>query len=119
VRTGSDATAIGLVATNIALEVSATDIVKRREILARADQGRFDGFSKRSHEREPKCQYCGPGLYAKLIKSGARGTANLKGFYRYTREEAKRWEERFREFSFDVRRLSSSILRAPQINAIA
>lgn len=41
-----------------------------------------------------------PSLEA-LIKSGARGVANGKGFYPYTPQEARRWEEGFAEFRRD------------------
>src|SRR2546430_4888053 len=34
-----------------------------------------------------------PALMKKVVDSGARGTANAKGFYDYTPAEAKRWEK--------------------------
>lgn len=47
-----------------------------------------------------------PALISKLVESGARGVSNCKGFYRYTRKQAKRWEKRFLEFSYEIRALA-------------
>lgn len=47
-----------------------------------------------------------PELIDKLVKSGARGVANAKGFYDYTPEEAKLWEETFIRFSYEIRELA-------------
>lgn len=47
-----------------------------------------------------------PRLIDDLVKSGARGVANAKGFYEYTEEEAKLWEETFAEFSYEIRKLA-------------
>ncbi|MEC5145011.1 3-hydroxyacyl-CoA dehydrogenase family protein [Chitinophaga sp. 212800010-3] len=47
-----------------------------------------------------------PSLIDDLVKSGARGVANAKGFYEYTPEEAKLWEETFAAFSYEIRRLA-------------
>lgn len=47
-----------------------------------------------------------PKLIDDLVKSGARGVANAKGFYDYTPEEARLWEETFKEFSYEIRRLA-------------
>ncbi len=47
-----------------------------------------------------------PKLIDDIVKSGGRGVANGKGFYDYTPEEAKMWEETFNEFSFDIRKLA-------------
>ena len=47
-----------------------------------------------------------PRLMKKLVKSGARGVANAKGFYRYTPAQAQRWEELFLKFSYEIRALA-------------
>jgi 3-hydroxybutyryl-CoA dehydrogenase len=47
-----------------------------------------------------------PRLMQKMVRSGARGVSNAKGFYRYTPAQAKRWEELFLEFSHQIRRLA-------------
>jgi 3-hydroxybutyryl-CoA dehydrogenase len=47
-----------------------------------------------------------PRLMEKLVKSGARGIANQKGFYRYTPVQAKRWERLFLQFSYEIRALA-------------
>jgi 3-hydroxybutyryl-CoA dehydrogenase len=47
-----------------------------------------------------------PRLMERVADSGALGTANARGFYRYTKTEARRWDERFARFSTDIRRLS-------------
>lgn len=47
-----------------------------------------------------------PKLMEALADSGALGTANQKGFYPYTKWEAKEWDKRFAEFSLDIRRLA-------------
>ena len=39
-----------------------------------------------------------------LAASGARGIANGKGWYTYSPEAAKQWEQVWREFTFDIRR---------------
>ncbi|MBN8856448.1 MAG: 3-hydroxyacyl-CoA dehydrogenase family protein [Sphingobacteriales bacterium] len=47
-----------------------------------------------------------PGLIDEIVKSGGRGVANGKGFYNYTEEEARQWEETFTRFSYEIRRLA-------------
>ncbi len=47
-----------------------------------------------------------PDLMRKVVESGAKGIANAKGFYPYTREEAERWEKRFMKFSYEIRALA-------------
>ena len=47
-----------------------------------------------------------PEMMQKLVESGAKGVSNAKGFYPYTRESASEWEEKFIEFSFDIRKLA-------------
>lgn len=47
-----------------------------------------------------------PKLIDDIVKEGGRGVANGKGFYNYTPEEAKLWEETFTKFSFEIRELA-------------
>ena len=47
-----------------------------------------------------------PKLIDDVVKSGGKGTANANGFYKYTEEEAKLWEETYQEFSYDIRKLA-------------
>jgi len=47
-----------------------------------------------------------PGLIDDIVSSGGRGVANGKGFYTYTEEEARQWEETFTRFSYEIRRLA-------------
>lgn len=47
-----------------------------------------------------------PDTMKALVASGAKGVQNAKGFYSYTEASAKRWEELFSEFSYEIRRIS-------------
>jgi 3-hydroxybutyryl-CoA dehydrogenase len=47
-----------------------------------------------------------PKLIDDIVAEGGRGVANAKGFYHYTPEEAKLWEETFTEFSYEIRKLA-------------
>jgi len=47
-----------------------------------------------------------PPLIEQLVNSGARGVANARGFYRYTPEEARRWEKLFLKFTYEIRALA-------------
>jgi 3-hydroxybutyryl-CoA dehydrogenase len=47
-----------------------------------------------------------PRLIDRLVKSGARGVGNAKGFYRYTPRQARRWEKAFLKFSYEIRALA-------------
>lgn len=47
-----------------------------------------------------------PELIDKIVREGGKGIANAQGFYNYTPEEAKLWEETFIEFSYDIRKLA-------------
>jgi 3-hydroxybutyryl-CoA dehydrogenase len=47
-----------------------------------------------------------PALMKKIVSSGAKGISNAKGFYKYSAQEAKRWEERFLKFTYDIRALA-------------
>ena len=50
----------------------------------------------------------------KVVASGARGTSNAKGFYRYRPAEAKRWEKRFLDFSYEIRALALKYAERPK-----
>ena len=41
-----------------------------------------------------------------IVKAGGRGVSNAHGFHKYTREEAKLWEETYKEFSYEIRKLA-------------
>lgn len=47
-----------------------------------------------------------PELIDKIVREGGRGVANAHGFYQYTPEEAKLWEETFTAFSYEIRKLA-------------
>lgn len=47
-----------------------------------------------------------PKLIDDIVKAGGKGVSNAKGFYNYTEEEARLWEETFKEFSYDIRKLA-------------
>ncbi|MHA4809144.1 3-hydroxyacyl-CoA dehydrogenase family protein [Flavitalea flava] len=47
-----------------------------------------------------------PRLIEDIVRDGGKGVANAKGFYEYTQEEAKLWEETFVQFSYEIRRLA-------------
>jgi 3-hydroxybutyryl-CoA dehydrogenase len=47
-----------------------------------------------------------PPLMQKVADSGALGVANARGFYDYTPEQAKRWEELFLTFTYEIRALA-------------
>jgi 3-hydroxybutyryl-CoA dehydrogenase len=47
-----------------------------------------------------------PELIDKIVREGGRGISNGKGFYSYTAEEARLWEETFTEFSYEIRKLA-------------
>jgi 3-hydroxybutyryl-CoA dehydrogenase len=55
---------------------------------------------------ELSCSQDVPELMLKVVKSGAKGVSNAKGFYRYTPEEARQWEKRFMKFSYEIRALA-------------
>jgi 3-hydroxyacyl-CoA dehydrogenase len=48
-----------------------------------------------------------PKLIRDIVEGGGRGIKNGRGFYSYSQDEAKRWEDRFREFNYKMRRLSA------------
>jgi 3-hydroxybutyryl-CoA dehydrogenase len=47
-----------------------------------------------------------PKLIDDIVKAGGRGVANAHGFYSYTEEEARLWEDTFTEFSYEIRKLA-------------
>src|SRR5882762_271325 len=47
-----------------------------------------------------------PALIDEIVKAGGRGVSNAKGFYEYTPEEARLWEETFERFSYEIRELA-------------
>ncbi|GAA4313083.1 3-hydroxyacyl-CoA dehydrogenase family protein [Compostibacter hankyongensis] len=47
-----------------------------------------------------------PKLIDDIVRAGGRGVSNGKGFYTYTSEEAKLWEETFTAFSYEIRQLA-------------
>jgi len=55
---------------------------------------------------ELDCRQKVPALMRRVVKSGAKGVSNAKGFYPYTPEEARQWEKRFMKFSYDIRSLA-------------
>jgi 3-hydroxybutyryl-CoA dehydrogenase len=46
-----------------------------------------------------------PKSLAELADADARGIANGRGFYEYTEQDVRQWEERFREHAWTVRKL--------------
>lgn len=47
-----------------------------------------------------------PKLIDDIVKAGGKGVANAHGFHEYTPEEARRWEETYKEFSYEIRKLA-------------
>jgi 3-hydroxybutyryl-CoA dehydrogenase len=47
-----------------------------------------------------------PELIDKIVREGGKGVANAHGFYSYTPEEARCWEETFTGFSYEIRKLA-------------
>jgi len=60
------------------------------------------------------CETQVPKLMQDVVASGARGVSNAKGFYSYTPVQAKRWEKRFLEFSYDIRALALKYRERPE-----
>lgn len=46
-----------------------------------------------------------PKLMRETVAAGAQGTANAQGFYHYTPESARAWDQAFRRFSMEIRHL--------------
>jgi 3-hydroxybutyryl-CoA dehydrogenase len=47
-----------------------------------------------------------PKLMSDTVARGAMGIGNAKGFYRYTKESARRWEKNWVDFTYEVRKLA-------------
>jgi 3-hydroxybutyryl-CoA dehydrogenase len=47
-----------------------------------------------------------PKLIDDIVKKGGKGIANAHGFYEYTDEEARLWEETYKDFSYEIRELA-------------
>jgi 3-hydroxybutyryl-CoA dehydrogenase len=47
-----------------------------------------------------------PALIDNIVKAGGKGIANAQGFYDYTPEEARLWEETYTEFTYEIRKLA-------------
>ena len=47
-----------------------------------------------------------PKLIDDIVKAGGKGVANAHGFHDYTPAEAKLWEETYKEFAFEIRKLA-------------
>ncbi len=47
-----------------------------------------------------------PKLIDDIVKAGGKGVANAQGFYSYTPEEARLWDETFTAFSYEIRNLA-------------
>lgn len=48
-----------------------------------------------------------PRTIAKVVESGGRGISNGRGFYRYTKAEAEKWEREFLKFNYEIRKLTA------------
>ncbi len=46
-----------------------------------------------------------PPLMKRVVESGGQGMSTLRGYYRYTPAQAKRWEKLFVKFNYEIRRL--------------
>lgn len=47
-----------------------------------------------------------PRVMRDMVASGAQGVGNAKGFYRYTKASARRWEKAWVDFTFEIRKLA-------------
>jgi 3-hydroxybutyryl-CoA dehydrogenase len=47
-----------------------------------------------------------PRLIDGIVAAGGRGVSNAQGFYEYTPEEARLWQETFEKFSYEIRELA-------------
>lgn len=55
---------------------------------------------------ELSCATQVPEAMKKVMAAGGKGVANAKGLYRYTKQEAERWEKKYREFNYDIRQVA-------------
>ena len=60
-----------------------------------------------------------PKLMCDVVEGGGRGITNGRGFYQYSPDEAKSWQEKFLAFNYQIRRLtdkfSEAWLEPPQL----
>lgn len=47
-----------------------------------------------------------PALMQKVVDAGCKGVSTSSGFYRYTPRQAKRWQDLFLKFSYEIRQLA-------------
>lgn len=47
-----------------------------------------------------------PAMMRTMVESGAKGIANARGFYPYTKRSAEKWEKDWVDFTYDVRKLA-------------
>jgi len=47
-----------------------------------------------------------PSLMKEVVGSGGKGISTRRGFYRYSPRQAKRWQELFLKFNYDIRKLA-------------
>ena len=47
-----------------------------------------------------------PEMMKKMVKRSAHGIANQKGFYPYTKAEAKEWEQKWEQFTYEMRTIA-------------
>lgn len=47
-----------------------------------------------------------PACIATVAESGGRGITTGRGFYRYSKKEAQRWEKEFLKFNYEIRKLT-------------
>ena len=55
-----------------------------------------------------------PQLMKKVVEAGGRGISNGRGFHGYKPGETKRWEKRFRDFSYEIRALALKYADRPR-----
>jgi 3-hydroxybutyryl-CoA dehydrogenase len=54
-----------------------------------------------------------PKLISDVVEAGGRGISNGHGFYQYSSEEAKSWEEKYLAFNYQIRRLTAQYGEVP------
>jgi len=55
---------------------------------------------------ELSCQKQVPHLLRRVVRSGAEGISNARGFYPYSRRETRKWHAKFLQFSYEIRALA-------------
>jgi 3-hydroxybutyryl-CoA dehydrogenase len=56
-----------------------------------------------------------PRLISDVVEAGGRGIKNGRGFYQYSPDEAKKWEEKFLAFNYKIRRLTENYMEASPV----